>query len=143
VGLPALENPGQQRGEAGGDLELVAVPARLGLGRLVEFLESGAEGVEPDVQQGDQGGDDAVEPAPLSQDHAEAVKGQDGELRPRELGKSGGGLSGPLVQRRMARQERFLLDEGRWCPTRTRRKPHARPTGDPPSVSPTRYLASG
>ena len=42
--LPALEDPGQQRGETGGDVELVALPARLGGGRLVELLESGAEG---------------------------------------------------------------------------------------------------
>ena len=37
--LPAREDPGQQGGETGGDLELVAPLGRLGGGRLVELLE--------------------------------------------------------------------------------------------------------
>ena len=48
--LPAREDPGQQGGETGGDLKLVAPLARLGGGRLVELLESGAKGVKVYLQ---------------------------------------------------------------------------------------------
>ena len=47
---PALEDPGQQRREAGGDVEFAAPFARLGGGRLVELLESGAKGVKAYLQ---------------------------------------------------------------------------------------------
>jgi hypothetical protein len=74
----------------------VAAPARFG-GRLGELLKPGAAGVKAHAQHGDQGGDHALEAAPVGQDHAEAVEGQDGGVGPRELGKGRANLIGPTV----------------------------------------------
>ena len=99
LGRPTFEHPGQQRREAGSDIEFLTLGARLGGGGLVELLEPRAEGVEADAQQGDQGGDDTVEAAPLGEDHAEAVQGQDGGLGPTERGR----------RRRLARSRRRVV----------------------------------
>lgn len=64
---PTLENPSQQRSEAGGDLELATMVAvGFGLSRLVELLKAGSDCRELESQEGDQGGGDTVESAPLS-----------------------------------------------------------------------------
>src|SRR5262249_32896271 len=128
------EDPGQQGGETGGDVERVATSARLGGGRLIELLEAGAEGVETHAQHGDQGRHDAAEATPLGQDHAEAVEGQDGGLGPREVGKGPADLIGPSVEWLGTRHERTLQDASECYPTVTRRESRA---------SPTRYLESG
>ncbi len=95
---PAFEHPGQQRGEAGGDIELLTSGPRLGRGGLGELLEPPAEGVESDGHEGEQGGDDTVEAAPLGEDHAEAVQGQDGGLGPTEVGEGVADLLGPGIE---------------------------------------------
>src|SRR5262249_14691278 len=139
-GLPALEDPGQQWGETGGDVELVASSARLGGGRLRELREAGAEGVETHAPHGDQGGYHAAEATPLGQDQAEAVEGPDGGLGPREIGKGRADRIGPAVQWLRTWQERTLQDQGGCCPTVTRSESRASPTCYQACASPTPYL---
>jgi hypothetical protein len=79
---------------------------------LIKLLEPRPEREEADAQQGDQGGDDAVEAAPLGQDHAEAVQGQDGGLRPAELGERVDNLLGPGVEWLLDRHGRTLREHG-------------------------------
>ena len=103
---PTAEDPGQQRGEAGGHVELGAMLARLGVGRLVELLEPRAERVEALAQQGDQGGDDTVEAAAARKEHAKALEGQYGGLGPRELREGIGDHLGARWVRASARVPR-------------------------------------
>jgi hypothetical protein len=80
---PHRQDPPQQGGEAGGDVEVPAflalVGAGLGLGLLVELREPLADGeVAAAEVLGEEEGDRA-EAGDLGEDHAEGVEGEDGD----------------------------------------------------------------
>ena len=102
--------------------------ARLGLCRLVELLEAGAEGEEGATQDGDQGHHDAVESTTLRQDDPEAVERQDSGLWPAEMRVEGrDNLLNPVVECMMAGHGGALRNHGDCSDTGIRRKSHATP----------------
>src|SRR5207244_619087 len=130
---PTFQGPFQQGCEAGGDIELPTLDARLGLLGLVELLEARPDGGEVPAQDGNQGIDDTVEATSPGHDQAEAVEGQDDRLGPTEVpGEGGDDLVAPGVDWMAARHGGALRNQGCWFHTGFPREPHASPKDCPP-----------
>ena len=98
VGLPSLQGPGDEGRKANGDIEVATPCSRLGRGRLIEFLQTRADGQVRHTQHAKQHDGNAAQSTPVSQDRTETVKGQDSRLRPRKTWESRDHLVSPRVK---------------------------------------------